>query len=44
MIDLNKIGVVEIPIERQREISGGFMWGLVFLVALATVVLLDIFD
>lgn len=44
MIDLDKIGVVEMSKEQQKEVSGGFMWGLFFLVALGTRILLDMLD
>ncbi|WPO80237.1 hypothetical protein [Flavobacterium sp. KACC 22761] len=44
MIDLKKFEVVEIPLEQQKEISGGFMWGLAFLVALGVRLLLDVLD
>ncbi|WP_017495315.1 MULTISPECIES: hypothetical protein [unclassified Flavobacterium] len=44
MIDLDKIGVTEISVQEQAAISGGFMWGLVFLVALGTRLLLDLLD
>ncbi|WP_369617036.1 hypothetical protein [Flavobacterium sp. CFS9] len=44
MIDLDKIGVTEMPLQEQTEISGGFIWGLVFLAALGTRFLLDLLD
>lgn len=44
MIDFDKIGVVEMSKEQQKEVSGGFMWGLFFLIALGTRMLLDALD
>ncbi|PBJ11462.1 hypothetical protein [Flavobacterium sp. ACN6] len=44
MIDFDKIGVVEMSKKQQKEVSGGFMWGLFFLIALGTRMLLDALD